>query len=715
MFDALRSSRGRLRAADGRDARSAASSPFGFAVLLLGLVVAASTPGTLAAQAGEAGPGISTDRFESLDVFELEWAGDPQISPDGERIVYVRGDFGMEDDGSRADLWIVNADGTGHRPLTDGGGRESSPRWSPEGDRLVYVSTREEGAEIWLRWMDTGQEARLTSLTESPSDLSWSPDGERIAFTTFVPGEDASLASMPPKPEGADWGPPFEVIDELRYRADGAGYLESGHRHLFVLPAEGGTPRQVTSGPWDHGGTPVWSPDGEHLIFSANRHEDAEHDPLNSEIYEVALTDGSVRALTDRQGPDGSPALSPDGSQIAYTGFDDRHQGYQVTRLYVMDRDGTGSRVVTEELDRSVQDPAWRGDGEGLYVQYDDEGDTKLAFVGLDGSVEELTGDVGGLSLGRPYSGGTYSVTPDGRFAFTHTAPDHPADVATGRHGDEEVRRLTRLNADLFSHKELGRVEEIWYESSHDGRRIQGWIVTPPGFDPSREYPMILEIHGGPFANYGDRFSAEVQLYASAGYVVLYTNPRGSTSYGGEFGNLIHHAYPGRDYDDLMSGVDAVLERGFVDEERLFVTGGSGGGVLTAWIVGRTDRFRAAVSAKPVINWYSFVLTADNPVFFSRYWFPGPPWEHEEHYMDRSPLSLVGEVSTPTMLMTGELDYRTPISETEQYYTGLKLRDVPAAMVRIPDASHGIASKPSNLVGKVEHILAWFERYRTEP
>jgi acylaminoacyl-peptidase len=322
-----------------------------------------------------------------------------------------------------------------------------------------------------------------------------------------------------------------------------------------------------------------------------------------------------------------------------------------------------------------------------------------------------LTENVGGLSIGRPYGGGQFSVAENGRFAFTLSRPDRPADLAVGSRGNE-AKQLTSLNEDLFGHKELGEVEEIWYDSSYDVRKIQGGICKPPGFDPSKKYPLILEIHGGPFANYGDRFSAEVQLYAAAGYVVLYTNPRGSTSYGEEFGNLIHHAYPSQDYDDLISGVDAVIAKGYVDENNLFVTGGSGGGVLSAWIVGKTDRFRAAVVAKPVINWYSFVLTSDNISFYWQYWFPGYPWDNLEHYMKRSPLSLVGNVTTPTMLLTGESDFRTPMAESEQYYSALRLRKVPTALVRIPGASHGIANRPSQLMAKVAHILEWFEMYK---
>jgi acylaminoacyl-peptidase len=302
-------------------------------------------------------------------------------------------------------------------------------------------------------------------------------------------------------------------------------------------------------------------------------------------------------------------------------------------------------------------------------------------------------------------------VSDAGRVAFTQTSPDHPADVAVAAAG-QATQRLTRLNDDLFGTKTLGAVEEIWYQSSFDKKRVQGWIVKPPGFDPSKKYPLVLEIHGGPFANYGVRYASEIQLYAAAGYVVLYTNPRGSTSYGEEFGNLIHHDYPNHDYDDLMSGVDAVIAKGYVDPSSLFVTGGSGGGVLTAWIVGHTKRFRAAVVQKPVINWYSFVLTSDDDATYYRYWFPGFPWENLDQYVKRSPITYVGNVTTPTMLVTGEVDYRTPSSEAEQFYEALKLQKVPTAMVRFPDASHDISAKPSNMMAKVAYILGWFEKYR---
>lgn len=652
------------------------------------------------------------DRLQYLDVFEMEVAADPRISPDGSRIVYVRRGFDIMTDGSRTALWMINSDGTDHRALTDGTNGVGSPRWSPDGNRLLYVRSEDGSAQVFLRWMDSGQTAELTNVTESPGSITWSPDGDWIAMTMFVPESTPPFAKMPPKPDGAEWTTPPIVINKLRYRSDGRGYLEDGYTHIFVMPAEGGTPRQLTSGPYNHGGGLSWSPDSRSIVFSANR-GDPDFDVRNSEVFEISVATGELTQLTDRFGPDGNAVLSPDGSLIAYTGFDDEYQGYQITQLYIMNRDGSGSRRVSD-LDRGFGGLNWASDGRGLYFQYDDQGMTKVAYVSLEGEVEDLAEDLGGVGLGRPYGGGSYTVASNGRFAFTHTSPTHPADVAVGQRG-RDAQRITMLNEDLFGHKKLAQIEELWWESSYDGRPIHGWIATPPDFDPSRKYPLMLEIHGGPFSNYGPRFSPEVQFYAAAGYVVLYTNPRGSTSYGEEFGNLIHHAYPGYDYDDLMSGVDAVIDRGYIDEDNLMVTGGSGGGVLTAWIVGKTDRFRAAVVQKPVINWISFSLTSDGYSSYYQYWLPGPVWEdgNLEHYWARSPLSLVGNVETPTMLITGERDLRTPMAESEQFYQALQIRKIPTQLVRVQDSFHGIAnSAPSNLIAKIANVLEWFERYR---
>jgi acylaminoacyl-peptidase len=658
-----------------------------------------------------------------MDVFKLEFASDPQVSPDGKTVVYVRNFMDVMKDKQRSHLWSINVDGSDHRPVTSGDANESSPRWSPDGKRLLYISDAGSSAQLYCRWMDTGQTAKLTRLTSPPASPAWSPDGKSIAFAMLVEEPEKPFVELPPKPEGADWAKPPRVIRKLVYRFDGKGYLKDGYYHLFVLPAEGGTPRQLTRGPYNHlqtipwlpPQTPAWAPDGKAILLSANRHPDAEYDILNTEVYEVSVADGAFKALTDRKGPDENPVLSPDGKRIAYYGFDDKRVFYQAMRLSVMNRDGTGKRILGAKLDREAQNPVWSKDGKGLYFQYADRGNNKIGFINLQGQVRTLAENVGGTEISRPYSSGSFSVGGDGVLAFTITSPEHPADVAVRKPKDAKPRRLTTLNDNWLRDKALGSVEEIWYESSHDRRKIQGWIVKPPRFDAKKKYPLILEIHGGPQLDYGPYFTAEIQLYAAAGYVVLYTNPRGSTSYGEAFTQLINGNYPGNDYDDLMSGVDAVLKRRYVDRDKLFVTGGSGGGILTAWIVGKTKRFRAAVAAKPVINWYSFGLTTDLCPWWVGYTFRRPPWETAEEYLKHSPISLVGNVTTPTMLLTGEVDYRTPISESEQFYQALKLRKVETALVRIPEASHEIVDRPSRLMAKVAHILKWFETHRKLP
>ena len=657
-------------------------------------------------------PALSQEKspLELPDIFNLEYISDPQISPDGEQIVYVRNFKDIMTDKNLSNLWIINSDGSQNRPLTTGNQNDSYPRWSPDGKKIIFKSNKEDDkTKLYLMWMDSRQQLALTNTPQAPKGVSWSGDSQLLAFNMFVPEKKESPVKLPAKPEGAKWNDPPVYIDKMTYRFDGRGYLKEGYDQIFTLSVDGGTPVQHTHSEFNHG-TPVWAADQRSLFFSANLHEDHEYDPRNSEIYRLTLAGGDIKSLTSRQGPDYSPVLSPDGRLIAFSGFEDRYQGYQVTHLYVMNTDGSDIRELTPTLDRDVSQVYWEGNGKGLYFQYDESGNTKIGHVALTGKVRTITDGLGGLSLGRPYNQASFSVSNDNRMTYTLGNTLHPADLAVWNKG--ENKRLTAVNDDLFSFRDLGKIEEMRWKSSFDQREIQGWLVTPPGFDPSKKYPLILEIHGGPFASYGPLFSAEIQLYAAAGYAVLYTNPRGSTSYGEEFGNLIHHDYPNHDYEDLMSGVDAVISKGFIDENNLFVTGGSGGGVLSAWIVGKTDRFRAAVVAKPVINWYSFVLYSDNPGFFYKYWFPNKPWEDPSNYLERSPLSYVGNVKTPTMLLTGEEDYRTPISESEQFYAALKLEKVETAMVRIPGASHGIADKPSNLIAKIASVLSWFEKYR---
>lgn len=651
-----------------------------------------------------------------LDVFNLQFASDPQIAPDGKQIVYVRNTMDIMKDKQRTTLWIVSTAGQDHRPFTSGDRNESSPRWSPDGKRVAYVADADGNVQLRCRWLDGTADGKIADLPSKASGLAWSPDGKQLAFSLFVPQKKKAFFELPAAPKGAQWADPPKIISSVAFRFDGTGFFKDGNHQLFVISADGGSPRQITAGPFNHSEAPAWTPDNQALIFSANRHEEGELDPLNSDIYEVTLADRNIKQLTKRQGPDHMPALSPDGKTIAFVGFDDRRQGHQVTRLFFMDRDGGNPRPMSALLDRDVKNPVWDKNGQAVYFQYDHQGSTRVAVTFVNRPIfHVLATDVGGTTLDRPYSSGSYSVSSTGAVAFTLSRPDSPADVAFVHEKKESTPvKLTSLNADLFTGKKLAATEEFWFESAHDKQKIHGWIVTPPDFDATKKYPLILEIHGGPFANYGPRFAMNMQLFAAAGYVVVYINPRGSTSYGEAFGNFIHHNYPGNDYDDLMSGVDAVIKKGYIDERNLFVTGGSGGGVLSAWIIGKTKRFRAAVVGKPVINWYSFVLTADIYPFFARNWFPGYPWEHAEHYLKRSPISLAGNIATPTMIITGEDDHRTPMSESEQLYQALKLRKIDAMLVRIPHASHSIGTRPSQLMAWIGCTLKWFEDHKVK-
>lgn len=652
-------------------------------------------------------------QLSNLDVFEIEVAADPQISPDGTVVAYVRRSADIMTDRQHLNVWSVEVRTGEHRPLLSGAGSYFSPRWSPKGDRLAYVANIPgRGSELHVRWRDTGQTALLSNLSSSPSAVSWSPDGTQIAFSAFVRADGPTLAKAPAPPEGASWAPPVTVIDSLNYRFDGSGYLEPGYTQVFVIPADGGSARQLTQGAFNHGGPLSWTPDGQSIVIASNRNADWEYDPLNTDLWRIDINTGAMSQLTTRAGPDDDPVVSPDGSQVAYLGFDDKLLGYQNAEVYVLSLKDGRIQTLTDSLDRSVDQVQWAGSNRRLVIQYDDRGKSVLATLTLSGEVQPLTDNVSGTSIGRPYTSGGFSVARTGAVAYTLGSPYRPADVGVIPAGGK-ARQLTRLNEDLLAHKTLGEVDEITWESSADGLPVQGWRVKPPGFSADKTYPLLLEIHGGPFAAYGPHFSAEAQLFAAAGYVVLYANPRGSTSYGAAFANEIHHNYPGQDYDDLMSGVDAVIKLGNIDPGQLFVTGGSGGGVLTAWIVGKTNRFAAAVVAKPVINWTSMTLYSDIHTLIPRYWFAQPPWEDPQTYWRRSPLSLVGNVSTPTMLLTGEADYRTPMAESEQYYQALKLRKIDSMLVRVPEASHGIAARPSHLIAKVDNILAWFQRYRT--
>lgn len=645
------------------------------------------------------------NRLSLDDYLEWEQVSSPVLSPDGRQIVFGRRWVDKLNDRWESSLYIMNADGSRQRKLLDG----SSPQWSPDGTRIAFVAEGEpNGSQIFVRWMDAeGATTQVTRLTESPGDITWSPDGESIAFSMRVPdsGDDSDwnvegrVSRL--RPDGATWTKSPRIVEKLDYRQDRTGFTSDDVQQIFIVPADGGTPRQITSGEWD-AGSPEFTPDGRTIVFSSDpRVEDAEYVWRESEVYAVDVETGEIRQLTQRRGPDSNPAVSPDGELIAYTGYDYTTDTWVDSKLYVMDADGSSPRVLTPALDRSPGDLIWAEDNSGVYFTVRNEGTSNLYFASLGGEVSEVTQGTHLLSVDDIGAGGLA--------VGTLTSPQDPPDiVAFEVRQPSEIRVLTDVNADILHGKKLGEVEEIWY-TSVDDFRIQGWIVKPPDFDPQRKYPLMLAIHGGPHGMYNVGFNFGWQEHAANDYIVLYTNPRGSTGYGSAFGNAIKNAYPGKDYDDLMRGVDEVIARGYIDTDNLFVYGCSGGGVLTSWIVGHTDRFAAASANCPVTNWFSFVGTTDGANWYRN--FEKLPWEDPSEHLRRSPLMYVGNVTTPTMLMTGVNDLRTPISQTEEFYEALKVLKVPTAMIRFEDEWHGTSSNPSNFMRTQLYLREWFTKH----
>jgi len=643
----------------------------------------------------------------------LDWeqATDPQISPDGRQVVYTRRWVNKLEDRWESALWIMNADGSRNRFLVQG----SNARWSPDGTRILYLARGEpRSPQLFVRWMDAeGAISQVTRVEKDPRAPAWAPDGESIAFAMEVPAETKWAISLPAPPEGAKWTAPPRIVDRLHFRQDRVGYTDPGFMHLFLVPADGGTARRLTTGDWNVGARfdgliggigLAWTPDGRTIVFDGLQGTTGDDAYRSSYLYGLDVASGTTRRLTARPGAWTNPVISPDGRTVAYVGYDSSAASYVTSDLWTVGIDGSAPRNLTRAVDRDVLALRWAADGGGIYFTAANQGAINLHFTSLRGDVRAVTEGAQVVALASA------AADRDQTAAVVKSDADEPGDVwrLSLRTGGP-MQRLTEVNADVLAGKRLGAVEELWYTSSGN-TRVQGWIVKPPDFDPARSYPLLMEIHGGPFAMYNVGFNYMFQNFAANGYVVLFTNPRGSVGYGTSFHDGIDHAYPGVDYDDLMAGVDAAIARGYVDTTRMYVGGCSGGGVLSSWVIGHTQRFAAAAVRCPVINWLSMIGQTDVP-YFTQSLFREPFWKNPTPWLEQSSLMYVGNVTTPTVVMTGELDLRTPMPQSEEYYAALKMRGVETMLLRFKEEYHGTGSRPSNFMRTQLYMMSWYQKH----
>jgi len=675
------------------------------------------------------------------DLFNFVWIADPQIAPDGSSVAFVRVTVNDKKDGYNTAIWIVSTATGESRQLTSGI-RDSSPRWSPDGKYLVFVRSpekdgRPEPSQLFMLPMSGGEAFQITTVARGAGQPQWSPDGKMIAFTNGATADELAKAKEKPSPSPSPspaqkpeekHESDVRVITRSVYRSNGAGYVDNRHpQHIWVMNAphagdDKQTPRQLTSGRYDQNQI-VWSRDNTQLYFTSDERDES-FDVSRTELFSVPVTGGTPSKIATLDMSPGNFSLSPNGKQLAFVGATDQStRSYSQPDLWVMDvTPGSQPKNLTRDFDYDVasgvggDNTAPRGGG-GNPLVWSPDNKTITVVVAKEGrsnldSFDASTGKETDITTGN-HALVSFRATPDAaKFVYLISTPTRIGDLYYADHAGAEGQQITHFNDELFSHLNLTQPEEIWYKS-FDGKRIHAWIQKPPDFDANKKYPLILNIHGGPHAAYGFVFDHEFQWMAAKGYVVLYPNPRGSTTYGQDFGNVIQYHYPGDDYKDLMVGVDEVIGRGYIDSTKLGVTGGSGGGLLTNWTIGHTDRFAAAVSQRDIADWADWWYTADFTLF-QQTWFKAPPFEDPEDFKARSPLTYIKNVKTPLMLILGEADYRTPpTSGGEEMFRALKYRKIPTVMVRFPNESHELSrsGQPWHRIERLQHIVGWFDRW----
>ncbi len=659
------------------------------------------------------------DAFKPDDLYALSMVTSPVVSPDGRRVVFTRVAFDRQTDRRTGELWLAHLDDSGKvidkRLLVGRDVQPNSAAFSPDGSRVAYLATSLGKPQIFVMAFAEGLGQPLTGGDAQPGNFRWSPDGTRIAFVGRVDAKPASIPGLPEKVKGGDAAADAKIITDLFWRADGVGEIKPGSDQLFVVDAATGAITPVTSGDTDQidrGSGLAWTRDGKHIVaaFSA----DPINGPRESDLYLYDVSGKTAKQqLTRRPGSEYAPEVSPDGRTIAFLGSEASANFYDMPRLWTTSlQPGAPVVAVAADLDRPVNDIVWREDGGAIYALYSDRGLQRVAAIDpATGQRTPVVDAVGGTRLYLPSSGGGFSAA-NGTFAYTTARTDRPAGLGISR-GAGETASID-FSQRWAEGKTPSRIEEVNAVSRAGGLPVQGWIAFPPDFSPAKRYPLILDIHGGPNTDYGPMFSVTHSLYAAAGYIVVFANPRGSIGYGNAFANAITNAYPGQDHDDLMSIVDEVARRPYVDSRNLFIGGGSGGGVLTLWgIAKEPDKFRAAAALRPVVDWTDQVTTSDGTAFFMKHWMGATPWEQPDLYFKRSPFSLVGQIKTPTMLITGESDYRTPISQTEQMFGALKLRGIEAEMIRLPGSGHGMG-RPSQWLQSILAPIDFFNRHKAK-
>jgi dipeptidyl aminopeptidase/acylaminoacyl peptidase len=643
------------------------------------------------------------------DLTRIKFLHDPRISPDGQRVAFVVTTLSKDDDVYRSHIWLVNANGDGPYRFSNGANRDTSPRWSLDGSTIAFVSKREDDKEPQLYVLPAGggEAVRLTNLDHGVSDPVWSPDSSTIAFVSKVGGWET-----PQDEKEKDKSKPARIITTMKYREDGNGFTYDQHPHIFVVAAEGGEARQLTSGDYADA-DPCWSPDGESLAFVSSRHDSRDSDDA-ADVWMVGLEDGALRKLTDTSGPVASPAFSPDGRFLAFLGSKHLNDTGRNMRLYKLSLDSGDITCLTKSLDRTCEPGAF----DGVPVLWDPAGAAILVAVEDRGTTAVFT--VPATNAGKPAPAITgigkvtgLSMSDDGStLAYLATVSDSPPELYLHNMKQETSRRLTDLNGAWKEEVSLAQPEH--FDFTRDGFSIDGWVMKPFGWEPGKEYPAILNIHGGPATQYANRFFDEFQVLAGAGYGVVYCNPRGSQGRGEAFTRAVIGDWGGGDYADVMAAIDEAARRHpWIDRSRLGVMGGSYGGFLTSWIVGHTSLFKAACSERALNDHRTFFGTSDIGPRFSTAHSKTLPWEEPQWYIDHSPLTYAPDIRTPLLIMHAENDVRCPIEQAEQLYIALKYLKRDVTLVRFPDETHELSRSgtPRHRIERFGIILDWFDRY----